>query len=94
MENVQTKWVFLKYEIRKFTIDYSKTIAKKEKMQTINLELKLKHLENNSDSEENRKLYNYCKNDLETIYDYIADDIKIRNKLSGMNMGNSLQSSF
>ena len=31
MENVQTKWVFLKYEIRKFTIDYSKTIAKKEK---------------------------------------------------------------
>ena len=31
MENVQTKWVFLKYEIRKFIIDYSKTIAKKEK---------------------------------------------------------------
>ena len=31
MENLQTKWVFLKYEIRKFTIDYSKPIAKKEK---------------------------------------------------------------
>ena len=31
MENLQTKWVFLKYEIRKFTIDYSEPIAKKEK---------------------------------------------------------------
>ena len=30
IENTQTKWEFLKYEIRKFTIDYSKTIAKKK----------------------------------------------------------------
>ena len=31
-------------------------------------------------SEENRKLYNHYKNNLETIYDYIADGIKIRSK--------------
>ena len=31
MENAQTKWEFLKYEIRKFTIDYWKTIVKKGK---------------------------------------------------------------
>ena len=47
MENLQTKWEFLKYKIRKFTINYSKTIAKKRKKQRINLELKLKNLENN-----------------------------------------------
>ena len=29
MENAQTKWEFLKGDIRKFTIDYLKTIAKK-----------------------------------------------------------------
>ena len=37
------------FEIRKFTIDYSKSIAKKGK-QTINLELKLTNLESNLNS--------------------------------------------
>ena len=46
----------LKYVIRKLTIDYSKTIAKKGKKQRINLKLKLKNLERNLNSEENRKL--------------------------------------
>ena len=46
----------------------------------INLELKLKNLESNSNFEENRKLYNHYKNDLENIYDYIADGIKIKSK--------------
>ena len=54
MENVQTKWEFLKYEIRKFTNDYSKTIAKKGKKR-VNLELKLKNLENNLNCEVNTK---------------------------------------
>ena len=44
MENAQTKWEFLRCEVRKFTIDYSNTIAKKGKQQRINLELKLKIL--------------------------------------------------
>ena len=74
------KWEFLKYEIRKFTIDYSKTAAKIRKQHKIDLEHKLKNLENNLTSEENRKLYNHYKNELETIYDHIADGIKIRSK--------------
>ena len=53
----------------------------------INLELKLKNIVTNLNSEENRKLYNHCKIDLETIYDYIADDIKVRPNVNGMNMG-------
>ena len=74
------KWEFLKYEIRKFTIEFSKTAAKIRKQHKIDLEHKLKNLENNLTSEENRKLYNHHKNKLETICDHIADGIKIRSK--------------
>ena len=34
----------------------------------------------NLTSEENRKLYNHYKNELEAIYDHIADGIRIRRK--------------
>ena len=54
-------WEFLKYEIRKFTNYYSKTAAKIRKQHKIDLEQKLKNLENNLTSEENRQLYNYYK---------------------------------
>ena len=70
----------MKYEIRKFTIDYSKIAAKIRKQHKIDLEQKLKNFEKNLTSEENRKLYNHYKSELETIYDHIADDIKIRSK--------------
>ena len=59
LEDAQMKWEFLKYEIRKFTIDYSKSAAKIRKKYKIALEQKLKTLENNLNSEENRKLYNH-----------------------------------
>ena len=74
------KMGIFKIRIRKFTIDYSKAIAKKREKQRIHLELKLKNLESNLNSEENRKLYNHYKKDLETIYDYIVDGIKIGSK--------------
>ena len=80
IEDAQMKWEFLKYEIWKFTIDYSKTAAKIRKQHKIDLEQKLKNLENNWTSEENRKLYNHYKNKLETIYDHIANGIRIRSK--------------
>ena len=44
-----------------------KTLLKKRKKQRINLELKLKNLDSNLNSRENRKLYNHYKNDLETM---------------------------
>ena len=47
---------------------------------TRSAEQKLKNLENILTSEENRKLYNHYKNELETIYDPIADGIRIRSK--------------
>ena len=79
LEDAEMKWVSLKYENQKFTIYYS-TAAKIRKQHKIDLEYKLKNLNNNLTSEENRKLYNNYKNELETIYDHIADGIKIRSK--------------
>ena len=79
-KDAQMKSEFLKYEIRKFTIDYSKKAATIRKQQKINLEQKPKNLDNNFTSEENRKLYNHYKNESETIYDHIADGIRIRSK--------------
>ena len=74
-EDAQWKWEweFLKYEIQKFTTDYSKKAAKVRKKHKINFE-------NNLTSEENRKLYTHYKNELETIYDHIPDGIRIRSK--------------
>ena len=68
IENAQTKWEFLKYEIQTFTIDNSKLWIKKGKKK-INWELKLKSLWSNLNSEENGKLYNHCQNNLDNIYD-------------------------
>ena len=61
LEDTQMKLEFLKYEIRKFTIDYSKTAAKIRKQHKIDLEHKLRNLENNLTSEENRKRYTIIK---------------------------------
>ena len=46
LEDAQMKWEFLKHEIRKFTIDYSRTTGKIRKQHKIDLEHKLKNLEN------------------------------------------------
>ena len=80
LKDAQMKQEVLKYEIRKFTTDYSKTDAKIRKQYKIDLEQKLKNLENNLTSEENSKLYNHYKNKLEAIYNHIADGTRIRSK--------------
>ena len=46
LEEAQMKWEFLKYEIPKFTIDYSKRASKIRKQRKIDLEQKLENLEN------------------------------------------------
>ena len=60
-------------KIRTFTIHYSKPAAKIKKQHKIGLEHRLKNLEKNLTSEENRKLYDHYKNELKTIYDHIAN---------------------
>ena len=82
------------FKIRNSNIHYYllKNHCQKMGKQRIILELKLTNLESNLNSAENRKLYNHSKNDLETIYDYSTDDIKIRSKENGM--ARSLKSPF
>ena len=46
--NRQLKWEHLKYEVRKFTINYTKQIAKEKRQQRTNLENQLKVLEKKS----------------------------------------------
>ena len=67
----QLKWEFLKYEIRKFTIHYTKGLAKEGKQKNLNLESELKKLEISLDNANNLDKYDSIKNELEAIYDHI-----------------------
>ena len=51
--SAQLKWELLKYQIRKFTIDYTKRIAKEKRKQQLYLESELKMLENNLECSDN-----------------------------------------
>ena len=41
----QVKWEYMKYNIRKYTINFSKTLAKNSNKQIVDLKTKLKHFE-------------------------------------------------
>ena len=64
----QMKWELLKYEIRSFSVNFSKNIAKQSRILQNNLEKKIKSLESNLDNDENFQEYTNAKNELETIY--------------------------
>ena len=74
------KWELLKYEIRSFSINFSKNIAKQSRILQNNLEKKIKSLESNLDNDENFQEYTNAKNELETIYSKISEGIRIRSK--------------
>ena len=78
--NAQLKWELLKYEILKFTIHYTKHQAKERRKQQAYLESELKKFENNLESSDNLRKYESLKNDLELIYDHIAEKVKLRSK--------------
>ena len=67
----------MKYEIPKFTINYSKKLAKERKENKTLLENKLKELEGNLNTKDNIQSYNIYKKELESIYDHIAEGIRI-----------------
>ena len=75
----QIRWEFLKYEVRKFSRRFSKTLAKElgEELQV--LQNKLKLYEHNLKCFENED-YLRCKVRLEEIYEIKANGVKIRNK--------------
>ena len=78
----QSKWEFLKYEIRKRSISYSKALAKKSKNEHASLLSEVTKLEQDIDSEEKFGEYEKTKNELEKKYDNIVEGVKIRSKCS------------
>ena len=85
--NAQLKWELLKYEIRKLTIDYTKRKAKERRKQQAYLESELKKLENNLESSENLRKYESLKNNLELIYNHIAEGVRLRSKCEWYEQG-------
>ena len=85
--NPHTQWEFLKYEIRKFTIQYSKVKAKKRREKTKTLEENLKTLESDLKNEENILQYNIQREELNMIYDEISNGIKIRSRCNWFEFG-------
>ena len=73
----QMKWELLKYEIRSFSINFSKKKGKQSRILQNNLEKKIKSLESNLDNDENFQEYTNAKNELETIYSKISEGIRI-----------------
>ena len=70
----------MKYEIRKFIINYSQKLAKERKENKTLLENKVKGLEGNLNTEDNIQLHNIYKKELDSIYDHIAEGIRTRSK--------------
>ena len=89
-EKPQARWEFLKFEIRKFYVAFSKKKVKEKRENLARLEGKLKELEQNLNCDENFEQYGIYKND---IYNDISNGIKIRSA-TGMNLAKNLTNSF
>ena len=76
----QIKWEFLKYQIQKCTVKFSKIRVKDAQKQGEKLETTFKLLEKSLSTVENQCLYNKCKRDLKELYDNIAEGIRIRSR--------------
>ena len=85
--NTQLKWELLKYEIRKFTVDYTKRKTKEKRKQQVYLESELKKLENNLENSGNLRKYELLKNDLELTYDHVAEGVRLKSKYDWYEQG-------
>ena len=74
------KWEYLKFQIRKFTIPYSKICAKNNRRIKNDLENKLKDLENDLNNYDQLQKYNEIKSKLEKIYEKFVEGAKVRSK--------------
>ena len=77
----------MKYEICCFTVKFSKDLAKAKNSKKYSLKNKLNVLESNVNCDMNSVEYVICKNQLEEVYDDIAEGIKIRSKCHWYELG-------
>ena len=80
LRDEQVRWEYLKYEIRKFTIRFSKNLAKEVRKETQSLEEKVKHFESSVTNYHNDLQYIEYKERLNTIYSKKVNGIQIRSK--------------
>ena len=78
--NDQLKWELLKYEIRKFPINFSGKLANTPGTLQTDLGTKIKNLEQNLTKKDKFNEYETAKDELENVFDDIAAGVKIRSK--------------
>ena len=93
ISNRQLKWELLKYEVRKFTIKYTKHVAKEKRQLRTNLENQLKKLEGRLD-EDNLSKCDIVKNELDESYDYTQKAYELEANVTDMNMAKNRQHFF
>ena len=76
----QIRSEYLEYEIRKFSVHFSISEAKKRSKEMKTLENKIKTFEENLTNNESIEDYLECERDLNYIYDQKVEGIKIRSK--------------
>ena len=81
-EKPQVQWEFLKYEIRKFSIAFSKMKSKEKREKG-----KLREFEQNLNCDENVEQCGIYRNELNNIYNDISNGIKIRSKCDWYEFG-------
>ena len=75
------RWDYIKYRMRQFSKKFSSDKAKKRKARRLELESKVKELKEQLTTDSNHQFindYNKCKEELESLYDYITDRIILR----------------
>ena len=80
LRDEQVRWEYLKYEIRKFTICFPKTLAKEVRKETQSLEEKVKHFESSATNYYNDLQYIEYKERLNTFYSEKVNRIRMRSK--------------
>ena len=75
----QPRWEYLKYEITKLSIKFSKLLSKNTKTETLLLEKTLKLLERSANYLDNSK-YVSCKSKVDQFYKKKLNSIRIRSK--------------
>ena len=74
------RWEYLKYDIRKFTMNFSKNLVKEENKDRNFLEKELKKLQKNLNNFQTNEQYLECKQKLQNIYTKKVNGIRIRSK--------------
>ena len=78
--NYQVKQEYMKFQIQKFTISYSKIPAKNNRKIKSDLENKIKDLENDLNNYNKLQKYSKIKSDFEKIYEKFVEATKVRSK--------------